>query len=52
MLDQDQASGNQAVPRELVSQGKTIRKSGLTSSLAQRNPLSQGHQVSFLDGEI
>jgi hypothetical protein len=33
-------------------QGRIIEESDLTSSLAQKNPLLQGHQVSVLDGDI
>jgi hypothetical protein len=33
-------------------QGKIIGENDFTSSLAQKNPLPQGHQVSVLDGDI
>jgi hypothetical protein len=33
-------------------QGKVMGKSKLTSSLAQKNPSLQGHQVRFLEGDI
>jgi hypothetical protein len=36
----------------LSIQGRIIREGDLTSSLAQKNPLLQGHQVSVLDGDI
>jgi hypothetical protein len=33
-------------------QGRIIVESDFTSSLAQKNPFLQGHQVSVLDGDI